>query len=248
MPATLPPPPFDLLKQASLFLDFDGTLVELGARPDAISVEENLRELLSRLTTRLSGRLAIVSGRPASQVQALFGDVAFAIGGSHGVELHWPDGRVISPAATADIPAVLNALADLERRFPGVLVEKKPFGLALHYRLAPGAEDECIRLASRIAADEGYTLQKGKMVVELKTATGDKGAAVLAFMAESPMTGTRPFFIGDDDTDEAGFAISTRLGGAGVLVGPPRQTVASYRLPGVSETLNWLEAACERLP
>lgn len=238
-------PPVSLLARASLFLDFDGTLVQLASRPDFVKVEAKLSDLLAILSTKLQGRLAIVTGRPAEQVRTLFGQPKFAIAGSHGVELHWPDGRVVTPSFHDDRAVILQRARELAETYAGLIVEDKPFGVALHYRLAPQAERACISLATRLAEDTGYLLQTGKMVVELKFSSGDKGDAVKAFMSEPPMMDGRPIFIGDDDTDEAGFLMASHLGGVGVLVGATKETAAAYRLADVDETLRWLKAAGE---
>lgn len=239
----LPAPPMDLLDDASLFLDFDGTLVELAARPDSVTVESRLHDLLARLSIKLEGRIAIISGRPAAQVRKLVRDPRFAIAGSHGHELYWPDGRIVTPANDAQHELLLAQMRQLEQRNPGLIVEDKPFGVALHYRLAPQAKDECIDLAKRLATETGYLLQTGKMVVEMMLPGADKGTAVMALMREAPMRGACPIFVGDDDTDEAGFRMVARLGGAGILVGATRATVAFFGLKDVDATLRWLEAA-----
>lgn len=239
----LPPPPRDLLEEASLFLDFDGTLVEIAARPDAVLVEERLRDLLRALGHRLKGRLAIVSGRAAANIHLLFGDIALLVGGSHGAELHWPDGRAVTPAVPVYSEKVRESVLALQARHPGVLIEEKPFGMALHYRMAPEAEAASKELAARLAVDTGLSVQTGKMVVELKSSGADKGTALAAFLAQPPMAGGRPIFIGDDDTDESGFRAARARGGAGILVGPARSTAASYNLRSVDETLAFLAAA-----
>ena len=233
----------DLLQHASLFLDFDGTLVELAARPDGVSVEDRLHDLLAHLSIKLEGRIAIISGRPAAQVRKLFRDPHFAIAGSHGHEIYWPDGRIVTPANDGRHDSLLAQTRQLEERHSGLIVEDKPFGVALHYRLAPQAEEDCIHLAERLAAETGYQLQTGKMVVELMLPGADKGEAVLSLLSEAPLAGARPIFIGDDDTDEAGFRTVARLSGAGILVGAPRATAAVFGLGDVDATLRWLEAA-----
>jgi trehalose 6-phosphate phosphatase len=230
-------PPAALLAGASMFLDFDGTLVEIAERPDAVAVDARLRALIGCLTERLDGRVAIISGRAAADIRTLFGDVPIAIAGSHGIELCWPDGRIETP----DRPAALR------ERHPGILIEDKPFGAALHYRQAPEAEEEARALAERLARDHGLALQPGKMVVEIQLHGHDKGAALRAFMAEPLMEGTRPVFIGDDITDESAFAAARSLNGFGILVGPPRATEALYGLAGVAQSLDWLDAACRSL-
>jgi trehalose 6-phosphate phosphatase len=238
-------PPPTLLRGCSLFLDFDGTLVDIAERHDAVSVGERVLRVIGSLNDCLGGRVAIISGRAADEVRTLLGNPNLAVGGSHGLEVHWPDGKVslTKPRLGEEIPPA--RLTDLADRYPGVLVERKPFGVALHYRMAPEAETACRERAAELAEAFRYVVQAGKMVVELKAADADKGAALRALMSVQPMSGSTPVFIGDDETDEAGFAAAVKLGGAGVLVGAPRTTRAQYRLDNVEDTLRWLEEACE---
>ncbi len=235
-------PPLSLLHGASLFSDFDGTLVELAARPDAVIVNDRLRALLRRLDRVLDGRIAIVSGRNADQIAAFLPDAPLSISGSHGIELRRP-GR---PDRAVDTPAWIEQAARdaeaLRQAHPGVLVEVKPFGIAFHYRAAPDAEAACIALAKTLAAPDRH-IQPGKMVVEVRLAGGDKGSALQGFMAEPDMAGTRPIFLGDDLNDEPGFRVAAELGGAGILVGTARESAARYRLEDVPAMIAWLEAA-----
>jgi trehalose 6-phosphate phosphatase len=244
----LPPPPAGLLRDASLFLDFDGTLVAIAARPDAVAVEHRLHVLLQKLGDRLDGRLAIVSGRAAANIRILLDDPALVIAGSHGAEILRPGGAVIAHKARP-LDAVAQALLQgLTARYPQVLVERKPLGLALHYRQAPEAEAECRRVAEQIGAHMGLAAQPGKKVIELRIAGADKGTALNALMREPPLQGGRPVFIGDDETDEAGFRAAALLGGVGVLVGDMRATAAAFRLADVDRTLAWLESAARSTP
>lgn len=236
----LPPPPHDLLAGASLFLDLDGTLVEIAARPDAVHVDHRLLGLLSRLMVTLDGRLVVVSGRPAAEVQAFLLGTGVAVAGSHGAELYGHGAQPDPPAPPEDMRHRLAAFAAAN---PGVLIETKPFGIAIHYRLAPQAAAAAHGLAQDIAALHGFALQPGKQVIEIKYRSITKGDAVRRLMAVAPMQAGRPLFMGDDDTDEAGFAAATALGGDGILVGPPRATQAHFSLAGVAAALAWLEDA-----
>ena len=240
-------PPPALLKDASLFLDFDGTLVELAPSPDAVKVEDDLRSLLSRLQSRLDGRLVLLSGRAVTDLLGHLHPVAIAVGGSHGLEFAAVDGEVIAGERPTGLTRAIAEFRKLEAQYPGVLVEEKPLSVALHYRGAPQAELVCHAAAERAAMESGMTLQFGKMLVELKPASGDKGSALRHFMTQPPFAGTRPVFIGDDLTDEHGFEAARELGGAGVLVGPERPTAALYRLEDVGAVRAWLQVASEAL-
>jgi trehalose 6-phosphate phosphatase len=233
-------PPVALLSGASLFLDFDGTLVDIAPTPDSVRVSIELRRLLERLGERLGGRLAILTGRPSAEVGRLLDPVSLAIGGHHGLEVGH---------AAVERPAGLDTLVEelrrLEREHPGVLVEDKPLGVALHYRGAPDAEEACREAIERAAERSGLEVQPGKMVLELKPRGGNKGDALRRLMSEPPFAGTVPVFLGDDLTDEPAFDAAQQLGGAGILIGDRSETAANYRLESVADAVEWLERACE---
>jgi len=242
-----PAPPADLLAGASLFLDFDGTLVAIAERPDAVVVDARLDRLMTGLIDRLQGRVAIISGRSLAEIDRMIARGRVAIGGSHGLELRWPDGRTRVPAAPPGLARIVAAMRAMQAEHPALIVEEKPFSAALHYRSMPAAEESCRTLAARLADREGMSLQAGKMVFEIKAAGQDKGSALRALMEEPPMRGTRPVFVGDDETDEAAFHAAAALGGAGILVGAARPTEARYRLDDVAATRDWLEQAAGAL-
>lgn len=239
----LPPPPHQLLCNASLFLDLDGTLIEIMSRPEDVVVDQGVVELLDRLLRHLGGRVVVVSGRPASEVRRLLHGSRLIIVGSHGAEVILANRVEKKASSSAPGNHVVAKLQQLAASHPGVLIERKPFGLAIHYRLAPDAAQACHELAERVASAEGLDVQHGKMVVELKSHSLTKGDAVRAFMAVEPMKNGRPLFMGDDLTDEAGFVAAAEGGGAGILVGSPRATHASYRIPDVGAALRWLADA-----
>jgi trehalose 6-phosphate phosphatase len=237
------PPPLSLLVGAALFLDFDGTLVELAEAPDAIRVPGELPGLLRRLAERLEGRLAIVSGRSIADLDRHVDCGGVAMSGSHGLELRLADGTLLPLARPAALDGARDEIARFAAADPRLLVEEKPASVALHYRRAPEREGEVAALARDLAARTGFTVQHGKMVAELRPRGADKGDALRALMREPAFAGARPLFMGDDLTDEHAFEAAAALGGAGVLVGPARQTAARYRLGGVAEVAQWLRAA-----
>ena len=238
-------PPLDLLAGASLFIDFDGTLVELIDRPDAVVVDQPLRDLLGRIGAAMPGRVAIVSGRSIDQIDHFLGEQArlMAVGGSHGVERRLADGALSLPDPIPDFAPAAAALADFAAMHPGTIVEHKRYGIALHYRMAPAVEEKARVIVEGLAEAFGLGVQTGKMMVELKIAGGNKGLAVSAFLAEPAMVGSRPWFIGDDVTDEDGFRAARAMGGGGILVGPPRATAAAFALPDVAAVRAWLSDA-----
>ncbi len=246
------------LSQIALFLDVDGTLLEIAASPHAVSVPEDLRERLRALLLATGGAVALVSGRAITDLDALFAPLTLPSAGLHGFEHRGAGGtyrRRALPSAAA-LEAARGAMLDLARRHTGLLVEDKRFALALHYRDAPQLEDPAVAAAREAAARAGGELevQRGKMVVELRPAGATKAQAVAAFLGEAPFAGRRPLFIGDDLTDEPAFELVNRRRGLSVLVGPERATAARARLADVAAVHDWLtqlqaepEAALRRL-
>jgi trehalose 6-phosphate phosphatase len=234
------------LSDAALFLDFDGTLVELAETPDAIRVSPELPHLLQRLGQRLDGRLAIVSGRSILDLERYLSCRGLAVSGSHGLELRLSDGSFVPLAAPRGLDGVRKEIGRFAEAAPGLLVEQKPFSVAIHYRRAPEREEQVRAFMAQLAARTGLSVQQGKMVTELRPAGADKGDAVRAFMLQPPFAGARPIFVGDDLTDEDAFHAAAELGGGGVLVGPERGSAAKWRLDGVSAVADWLGQLARR--
>ncbi len=239
-------PPHSILDGAALFLDFDGTLVELAEAPDAISISAELAPLLARLGERLEGRIALVSGRSIADLERHLECSGLAVSGSHGLELRLRDGSRIPLAAQHDLSGARERLERLAADAPGLLIEDKPFGIALHYRQAPNEEARAMEVMAELASITGLSLQQGKMVIELRPAGADKGDAVRALMAEPDFAGARPLFVGDDLTDEDAFAAAASMGGSGILVGAARESAAQWRLPDVAAVIGWLGEAARR--
>lgn len=233
-----PPPLCEWMARqpTALFLDFDGTLVEIAETPDGIRIPPRLGRRLETLGRRLGGRLALVTGRARDDIHGHIGDVAIMTVGSHGVEFGGsaPPPRPLSGQAAA-------AIAALTEQWPGLLIETKPHGIAIHYRQEPDAAPSVLTVMEELAACEGLAARRGKMVVELGPAGANKGEAVARLMAEAPFAGAAPLFVGDDVTDEDGFAAAAAAGGHGILVGAPRRTAAHYRLAGPDEVHRWLK-------
>lgn len=226
----------------SLFLDLDGTLLDLIDDPDKVIADEGLRDLLQRLARRLHGRLAIVSGRSIAQIDTIIGPFAadIAVSGSHGSEHRWR-GVAAHPVRPAGLDEAHARFRDFADAHAGVLVEDKSFGVALHYRMAPAMEAEALALASALADALDLHLQPGKMMTELRLPGGDKGKAVRTLMSRPPMAGTRPIFMGDDETDEPAFVAANELGGAGILVGRREGSAARYTVANPAAVRGWLE-------
>lgn len=242
-----PPPP--LRPDAALFLDVDGTLLEIAPRPELVYVPPILPMLIDSLAAERDGALALVSGRKLADIDRLFAPWQGAAAGVHGAARRRIDGSLVmntdSPADVAAAVALNRlrpVLVDAALRMPGVWLEDKGRTLALHYRAAPERGPEILELARACVRQEDDCLRliAGKMVVELQPQFYGKDGAIAAFMTEPPFRGRVPVFMGDDTTDEDGFAEVNRLGGVSIRVGEPAPTAAVYALPSVTAALEWL--------
>jgi trehalose 6-phosphate phosphatase len=250
-------PPLDSeavrLGSLALFLDVDGTLLEIAATPDAVRVEPQLRTLLRSLYFRTAGAIALISGRSIAALDELFAPMSsLAAAGLHGFERRGGTGsyfrRPLPDGAVLQLARV--GLRDIAARHPGVFVEDKRFALALHYRLAQESELELLHEVELIAGRvrPQLQLQLGKMVAELRPATATKGAAVREFLREPPFCGRWPIYIGDDLTDETAFECINAVGGVSIAVNMRRPTVARFCLPEVGAVHAWLAALPAGLP
>lgn len=224
------------------FFDLDGTLVDFGTGPDDVSIDAELRALIARWYDATGGAVALISGRTIADLDRLFAEAHLPSAGQHGLERRDASGRLTRhdpPAGPLDQARALLAAA--AARHPGLTLEDKGISLALHYRRAVGLAPYAHRLLKRVQARLGpdYRVLAGKRIVELKPAGRDKGAAIREFMQEEPFRGRRPVFLGDDTTDEYGFAVVNDLGGIALKVGPGR-TIAPWRLRDVRAVRDWL--------
>ena len=246
LPLTSPGDPPGLPARASLFLDFDGTLVQLAPRPQDVSVAPWVVPTLQSLLQKLEGALAIVSGRPLSAIDAFLHPLVLAGAGCHGVQQRNVSGRtrLHESAPPTSVVACARALA---ARHGGLLLESKPSGVALHYRSSPELGPMCRELLAQALAESPsaaveWELQDGHCVCELKQRAISKGSAVRACLAEAPFTGRLPVFVGDDVTDEDGIRAVQAAGGFGIRVGPG-DSEARYRLTDTDAVADWLRHA-----
>jgi trehalose 6-phosphate phosphatase len=241
------------LDGAALFLDVDGTILEFAASPAAAVAPEGLVSCLARVKSALGGALALVSGRTLSDLDRLFRPLRLRASGVHGAEVRFDPMASVVVAERAEAPPAgawrrLNAiLAD----FPGAFAENKRFSFAVHYRAAPSLAARLGDALRRFAGDQApldLELVEGRLAYELKARGFDKGAAIRRFMARAPFAGRVPIFVGDDATDEDGFAAVASLRGFAYSVGRSRSAVAAA-FPDPASVRRWLESlVAERAP
>ena len=237
------PPPFS--PAWALFLDVDGTLLDHADHPQDVHVDAELLALLRDLLRESNGAIALISGRAVADLDRLFAPLLFPAAGQHGTERRAADGSMHRHRPPSNrLEDAARSLARLSAAHSGLVVENKGMSLALHYRLAPALEQLAQREMSAAAAamGDGFELQAGKFVFEIKPGCKDKGSAIAEFMAEAPFAGRTPAFLGDDLTDEYGFALVNASGGHTVKVGAGK-SAARWRLEGAAEVRGWLSAA-----
>ena len=238
----LPSPPIFDPARIALFADLDGTLAPIEETPRAVGPDPRRRQLLDRLGQVLQGRLAVVSGRAMADVDRVLEGVVPAVAAVHGLVRRSVEGAVVGEVRQPRLEAARKEMLDFARRDRRLIVEDKGVAVALHYRRAPDQGKAAHELVRELARRYRLREQQGDMVAELRPSGPDKGEAVRAFMREAPFAGHRPIFLGDDLTDEPGFAAAQDLDGAGIIVGARRPTLARYALADVASVRLWLEA------
>lgn len=228
---------FRLAARDALFLDFDGTLAEIGPDPDAITLPPATSRHLEALARRLDGALAVLSGRDLRDLARRTPAGVWRAGG-HGLEVVAPGAPL--PPAPDGAPAPLLTALEPARTTEGVRIEVKGPVVAVHFRAAPSAAAHCRQAAeAALRACPGYRLQEGKMIVELKPEGADKGRALRRLAGRDPFAGRRPVMLGDDATDEDAMRAALELGGIAVKVGPG-DSVADLRAPDPAAVRAWL--------
>jgi trehalose 6-phosphate phosphatase len=204
----------------ALFLDIDGTLLDLARTPDQVKVPGELLRVLEKLDHQLHGALAFVSGRSLESIDRLFAPFRPAAIGAHGGEIRGINGEIARIAPLPD--SIREIFAGLAEHIPGLLLEDKRCALALHYRLAPEALPvltSAMERHARLFADEKVHILHGKAVIEARPRGIDKGSAVVKLARQKPFKGRAILFGGDDTTDLDVFRILPQLGGRGFSVG-----------------------------
>jgi trehalose 6-phosphate phosphatase len=220
----------------ALFLDVDGTLLDLAGRPDDVVTPAGLVTTLARTECKLAGALALISGRSIDDVDRLFAPLRLKASGVHGAEIRLDANAPTTPTAAADLPqSLLAALRRAVEPFPGVFVEDKRFSFTVHYRLAPSAERPLRNIVKQLvdSIPIAVDIMDAHYAIEIKSPCFDKGGAIAAFLSTSTFRGRTPIFIGDDTTDESGFALVSARGGFAYSVGRPRPgAIGAFPEPG----------------
>jgi trehalose 6-phosphate phosphatase len=227
----------------ALFLDVDGTLIDLALRPEDVMTPADLVATLATTERKLAGALALISGRTIEDLDHLFEPLRLRASGIHGAEIRLEPGDPATPApAAVELPQSLwTALTREVASFPGAFVENKRFSFVVHYRLAPAAELPLRQVVARLvgASPIAIEVMDARCAIELKPPGHSKGRAIAAFLSQPPFRGRKPIFVGDDATDESGFAVVSARGGYAYSVGKRRPGAIGH-FAGPREVRDWL--------
>jgi trehalose 6-phosphate phosphatase len=232
----------------AIFLDIDGTLLDLAPTPLDVMVPDRLQSALANLKANIDGAIAFVSGRPIGEIDRIFSPLKLPAVGGHGAEIrHSPEGPVVR-SRTASLSDTLRAeFTEIVRLAPGLLIEDKGYSVAIHFRQAPHIGGKVMEHIATICRNEqctGLEILPGKLVVEIKPAGYSKGTGLRELMTVSPFQGRTPIFIGDDVTDDAAFAELPNYGGIGFSVGGAMPG-AAFNFDGPQDVRRWLERLAE---
>lgn len=234
-------------KEWALFLDLDGTLVELAPTPHSIRVASDLPSTLARVSRRFGGSLALVSGRSIADLDTLLHPLRFPAAGIHGIERRDARGDIhYAGLSPEDLEPARKDLRGFVARHKGLLLEDKGRSLALHFRLAPELESAVYQIIEQVLKHLPVEthVQPGHCVIEIKSGRANKRTAIEQFMQEPPFAGRVPVFVGDDLTDRDGFGYVESVGGHAVLVGPDPEEGRGW-LPDPAAVRAWLQSLVE---
>jgi trehalose 6-phosphate phosphatase len=238
MQTLLPPPSLEWC----LFLDVDGTLIELTDSPLETFADSELKTLLGHVAERLGGAVALVSGRSIHYLDGLFAPLRLPAAGLHGVERRKASGALHGASfVDTQLTQARTAVNALVAAHPGTSVEDKGRTIAVHFRMAPEHEAVIRQSLDTIAKPLGsnYHIQEGNRVLEIKPRGFTKATAIKAFMREAPFSGRKPVFIGDDLTDQDGFRLVEDQDGISIAVG--ERVHGQFRLENAAAVRRWLQ-------
>jgi trehalose 6-phosphate phosphatase len=246
-PFTAPDPRNFPTRRTCLFLGVDGTLVDFAMRPDEVRIDPGLIQVLGTVQRQLGGAVALISGRPLRELDALFAPLVLPAAGVHGAERRsLVDGLHSTALPRRRLGSARTLLQQITAAHPGLILEDKDNGFALHYRQAPELGDVARGAIHRAAhkLGSGFEVLQGDLAVELKPSAWNKATAVEAFLDEEPFAGRIPIYLGDDGTDHEGFSAVKRRRGVDIVVG--NRIPARWSLDNPAAVRAWLERFAEQ--
>jgi trehalose 6-phosphate phosphatase len=233
----------------ALYLDIDGTLLDVALTPSTVHVPPELPDILSATSVRLSGAIAIVTGRRIVEADHLLKPIKFAAAGVHGAEMRMsPTGKVVSLTPSFS-PVLIEEIKAIAKALPGIVLEDKGAGIALHYRIVPELQGSLLQaLEALVPRHPGqFVVCEGRKVVEVLPIGFSKGRALRKLAALPKFANRVPIMIGDDIADVGAFRAAEEMGGYGLKVAGENFTNAEASFRGPSEVVSWLKAFSDGL-
>jgi trehalose 6-phosphate phosphatase len=236
-------------RPVALFLDIDGTLLDVALTPSTVHVPPGLAELLETLSARLSGAMAIITGRPIAEADELLQPWKFAAAGVHGGEMRATATAKVQSLTPSFNPDLHNDLKTIAGAMPGVVLEDKGAGIAMHYRLVPNLREPLLAtLEALIPKYPGqFAICEGRKVVEILPVGFSKGRALRKLTSFPQFSGRIPIMIGDDISDIDAFRAAEALGGYGMKVAGENFPPSEASFSGPQDVLAWLKKQSEAL-
>lgn len=238
----------DAIDDIALFLDLDGTVIDLASTPNGVRVVDGLPDLLETLSEVLGGAFAILTGRSIADVDRLLAPTTFVAAGSHGAEYRTHREEIVRPVAPPLERDLTARLEEIAARHPGVWVEDKGVTASIHWRAAPDQAASLETELERLLEDgrDHLEMRPGRRLFEIVPRHVSKGVALEILGGLESFAGRRPVMIGDDHGDESAFLAAERAGGVGFRVAGETfpAEVADFASP--AEVRAWLAALAER--
>lgn len=225
----------------ALFLDIDGTLLDIAERPDGVEIPASLTSDLQKASARLGGAMALISGRAMDWIDRAFCPLRLPAAGQHGAEIRLSaNGPVFTPRG-ANLDGVRVRVRGLART-AGIEIEDKGLSIAIHYRHAQLDRREAAALIATTLGtlSDDLEILPGQFVYDIKPRGVNKGTAIARLAALPPFIGRKPVFVGDDHTDRDGFREVLERGGIAIQVGPSPAEPGCQWLPNPAAMREWL--------
>jgi trehalose-phosphatase len=250
-------------KHILLFSDYDGTLTPIVESPELAHISESTRELLRALVDQHRITLGIISGRALADLRNMVAVNGAVYAGNHGFEIEGPGLSFVNPLAE-EIQPFLRAISQILtltlKTTRGVFIENKGLTLSVHFRQMANENIRSLkiifqRLIKEAQVSGKFRITPGKKVFELRPAVDWNKGDAIKLLAEKygqfngKTNETLPIYLGDDLTDEDGFAAIGKYGnGIAVYVGREvRNTAANYFLRSPEEVAQFLKILLEGL-